>query len=223
MCQEKYFDALKCCSLFQGLPEKSLQEALKYLRAKEHSFNKGEIILDIGQEIHYAGVVLKGEIECSFQDYDFNKYNMNHFSEGDLFGETMACLQLSRSPMQVFAVTDCSILLLDFRVFSDNEVKFEFQSILTANLIHIFAEQNYFLNQKIRMLSQKDLRSKIFAYIHSLQPDDDGNRTLPFSKTALAEFLCVNRAALSREIRNMINEEILEMNGREFLIIEEGN
>ena len=217
MCKEKYFETLKNCHLFQGLSEKTLQEALKYLRAEERSFKKGEIILHTGQEIHYAGIVLEGEIECAFQDYDFNKYNMNHFSEGDLFGETMACLGIVKSPMQVCAVTDCSILLLDFRVFK--EAKFECQSLLTANLIHIFAKQNYFLNQKIRMVTQKDLRGKIFAYINSIQPDDNGNRKLPFSKTALSEFLCVNRTALSRELRKMINERILEMNGRNFLII----
>lgn len=218
MFYRKYFEVLKRCRLFRDFSEEDLHKVLEYLRARERSFKRGEIILHIGEKICYAGIILEGEIECSFQDYDFNKYNMNHFSEGDLFGETMACLEIDKSPMQVFAVTDCSILLLDFRVLK--EAKFECQSLLTENLIHIFAEQNYFLNQKIRIVTQKNLRSKIFAYINSIQPDDKDNRKLPFSKTALSEFLCVNRAALSRELRKMINEGILEMNGRNFLIME---
>ncbi|MBQ7150862.1 MAG: Crp/Fnr family transcriptional regulator [Synergistaceae bacterium] len=219
MSQEKYFSVLKSCRLFQNLSDEALQDALKYLCAEEHSYKKGEIILNIGQRIHYAGIVLEGEIECSFQDYDFNKYNMNHFYKGNLFAETMACLDVANSPMQIFVVNDCTILFLDLSVFSDSKTKFEYQTLLTKNLIHILAEQNFFLNQKVRLLAQKDLRSKILLYLKNLQADENGYRKLPFSKTALAEFLCVNRAALSREIHNMINDGLLKMKGRIFLIL----
>ena len=218
MYQKKYFSIIKSCELFQNLPEDSLQGALKYLRAEERSFKRGEIISNIGDEFYRAGIVLEGKIECSFQDSDFNKYNMNHFSVGDLFGETMACLEISKSPMQILAVKDCVILFLDFRVFSEHGIKIRYHMLLTSNLIRILSRQNFFLNQKVRLLSRKDLRSKILIYLKSLQADNNGNRRLPFSKTALAEFLCVNRTAMSREIRNMINDGILEMNGRNLLL-----
>lgn len=218
MYQKKYFSIIKSCELFQNLPEDSLQGALKYLRAEERSFKRGEIISNIGDEFYRAGIVLEGKIECSFQDSDFNKYNMNHFSVGDLFGETMACLEISKSPMQILAVKDCVILFLDFRVFSEHGIKIRYHMLLTSNLIHILSRQNFFLNQKVRLLSRKDLRSKILIYLKSLQADNNGNRRLPFSKTTLAEFLCVNRTAMSREIRNMINDGILEMNGRNLLL-----
>lgn len=219
--QKKYFSIIKSCELFQNLPEDLLQGALKYLRAEERSFKKGEIISNIDDEFYRAGIVLEGKIECSFQDSDFNKYNMNHFSAGDLFGETMACLEISKSPMQILAVKDCVILFLDFRVFSEHGTKIRYHTyhtLLTSNLIRILSRQNFFLNQKVRLLSRKDLRSKILIYIKSLQPDNNGNRRLPFSKSALAEFLCVNRTAMSREIRNMIDDRILEMNGRNLLL-----
>ncbi len=218
MYQGKYFNVIKSCELFQNLPEEALHTALKYLQAKECSFRKGEIISNIGDEFHKAGIVLKGKIECSFQDSDFNKYNMNHFSEGNLFGETMSCLSISKSPMQILAVQDCVILFLNFRVFFEQKIKIESQTLLTANLIRILSEQNFFLNQKVRLLSLKDLRSKILIYLKALQPDENGSRQLPFSKTALAEFLCVNRAAMSREFRNMINDGLIEINGRNLIL-----
>ena len=218
MYQTKYLNVIKNCHLFKNMSEKSLRGVLKYLHAEERSFKKGEIILHIGDEINNAGIILEGKIECSFQDSDFNKYNMNHFSAGDLFGETMACLEISKSPMQILAVKDCVILFLDFRVFSEHGIKIRYHMLLTSNLIRILSRQNFFLNQKVRLLSRKDLRSKILIYIKSLQPDNNGNRRLPFSKSALAEFLCVNRTAMSREIRNMIDDGILEMNGRNLLL-----
>ncbi|MBR2209245.1 MAG: Crp/Fnr family transcriptional regulator [Synergistaceae bacterium] len=216
--KKEYFKLLQGCSLFNDIPEKSYTEALKYLRAKKRLFKRGEIILQIGDEFIYAGLVLKGVIECSFQDSDFNKFNMNHFSEGNLFGETMACSEVSQSPMQISAVTDCAILFLDYRVFYDVNAKYEYKTQLAVNLIRNFSKQNLFLNQKVRILSQKDLRRKVLIYLNNLSPDERGIRKLPFSKTAWAEFLCANRTALSRELSRMVNDEILTMKGRNFIL-----
>ena len=218
---EKYFYLFEKCSLFRNIPEGSYNRALEYLRAKKRDFNKGEFILHIGDKFHHAGLILEGTIECSYQDTDFNKFNMNHFSKGGLFGESMACAEILQSPMQIIAITDCAILFLDYRVLYDIKIKYEYQIQLSANLLRIFSQQNFFLNQKVRILSQKDLRKKILIYLHSLQPDEAGFRTLPFSKTALAEFLCVNRTALSREIRRMSDEGILSMNKRKFILFKE--
>lgn len=218
---EKYFDLLGKCRLFQNIPEGSYDEALRYLRARKQEFTKGEFILHIGDKFHHAGLILEGTIECSYQDTDFNKFNMNHFSTGELFGESMACANVAQSPMQLVAITDCIILFLDYRVLYDTKIEYEYQIQLSVNLLYILSRQNFFLNQKVRILSQKDLRNKILMYLNSLQPDESGFRTLPFSKTALAEFLCVNRTALSREIRRMLDEGVLSMDKRRFIIFPE--
>ena len=212
-------ETLKKCSLLKNIPEDSFREVLKYLRALKRSFKKGEIILNIGDEFRYAGLVLEGTIECSYQDEDFNKFNMNHFSKGDLFGESMACSEVNQSPMQISAVTDCVILFLDYKILYDTNMKSDFQNLLSANLIRNFSRQNFFLNQKVRILSQKNLRQKILFYLHSLKADEKGVRKLPFSKTAMAEFLCVNRTALSRELSHMVHEKILTMDGKNFTIL----
>ena len=204
--------------LFDGIPEDSYDEALRYLRASRHSFMKGEIIQHIGSVFRSAGLVLEGTIECSYQDSDFNKFNMNHFTAGELFGESMACAEVSDSPMQISALTDCAVMFLDLRVLYDSGVKYEYSMTIAVNLIRIISAQNFFMNQKVRILSRKDMRSKILAYLQSLKPDLDGTIKLPFTKSALSEFLCVNRTALSRELGNMINEGIIKMNGRNFTL-----
>ena len=218
---KKYLRLLQNCSLLRNIPEESYFEALNYLRGRKKHFEKGEFILHIGNEFRHAGLVLKGTIECSFQDADFNKFNMNHFSEGDLFGESMACAEVMQSPMQIFAVTDCTILFLDYSVLYNENSKCEYRTQLLVNLIRDFSRQNFFLNQKVRILSQKDLRNKILIYLNSILPNEEGKRKIPFSKTALAEFLCANRTALSRELSHMIHEGVLTMEGRNFIIKQE--
>lgn len=215
---EKYFDLLRRCKLFQNIPEEAYIDTLEYLHASKHTFRKGELILRMGDEFHHAGLVLEGVIECSYHDKDFNKFNMNHFTRGDLFGEVMACAEVSISPMEILAVCECVILFLDYRVLYNMNVKYQYHCQLAVNLVRSFACKNFFLNHKVRILSQKNLRDKILAYIMNLPPDDNGTRTLPFSKTALAEFLCVNRTALSREFSRMIRENVLRMDGRKFTL-----
>ena len=209
-------DVMKECRLFTGIPDDGLSEALRYLHARRKDFMRGEIILHIGSECE-GGLVLFGEIECSYQDEAFNKFTMNHFKAGEIFGEAMSCAEVRNSPMQVMAVSDCTILFLDFSVLCDSEGVCVYHKTLAGNLLRILSSKNIFLNQKARILSTKSLRDKITAYLRTL-PVHDGVITLPFSKTALAEFLCVNRTALSRELGRMQSEGIISMSGRMFTL-----
>ena len=215
---EKYIHVISQCGLFRGIHEESYHDALKYLHVFTRAFSKGEFIMNIGDEFRYSDLVLEGVIECSYQDSDFNKYNMNHFSECELFGESMTCAEVNDSPMQISAVTDCVIMFLDFRVLYDSSVKYEYSMCLSVNIIRSISSQNFFMKQKVRILSVKDLRSRILIYLKSLHPDENGNVTLPFTKTSMAEFLCVNRTALSRELSHMVHDKIITMNGRKFTL-----
>ena len=212
-----HIHSLAKCRLFTGIPDEAYPDALRYLHARRKDFQRGEIILHIGDKFSYAGLILDGVIECSYQDEAFNKFTMNHFSEGEMFGEAMSCAEVAVSPMQVMAVTDCVIIFLDFRRLHESGV---YQARLSMNPLHILSGKNIFLNQKVRILSRKDLRGKITSYLHTLTPDPDGKITLQFTKTALAEFLCVNRTALSRELSRMCREGIISMNGRDFILRE---
>ncbi|MBQ7196042.1 MAG: Crp/Fnr family transcriptional regulator [Synergistaceae bacterium] len=211
------FDVLKKCSLFKNIPDEFYNKILKYLRAVKKTFRRGEFVVNIGDEFRHAGLILEGVIECSFEDLDFNKLNMNHFTAGETFGATMAFAGIKDSPMKIVAISKCTILFLDLQILNENQ-NFEFKTQLSANLLQSFARQNLFLNQKVRILSQKDLRGKILVYLRTLQSDENGARTIPFSKTAWAEFLCVNRTALSRELSKMVQDKTLSMNGRTFIL-----
>lgn len=90
---------------------------------------------------------------------------------------------------------------------------------LLLNLTSRMADQNVFSNLKLRILSQKSLRDRIFVYLGSIQPDEQGVRHVPFSQTALAEFLCVNRSALSRELGRMQDENLLLIRGSEYTLL----
>ncbi len=95
----------------------------------------------------------------------------------------------------------------------------DYELLLTKNLLKILAGQNVFSNLKLRIANQKSLRDRILMYLHSLVPNTKGEVVVPFTQTALAEFLGVNRSALSRELGRMQDEEIIVVNGKNIRLL----
>ena len=75
------------------------------------------------------------------------------------------------------------------------------------------AQQLLFFNTKVRILAQKRLRDRLKIYLQTLTPDEKGCYSLPYTRTELADFLCVDRSALSRELCRMRDERILDFSG----------
>ena len=170
--------------------------------------------------MQYAGLLLKGKIESSFQNENFDQITMHTFTGGYLFGEGLVINHAKNSPVQVRAVEDSVVLFIDLEMIYAAADKSPIRNILARNLIKSLAKKNLILNQKVRILSQKSLRDRIFIYLRTLSKDKDGYVRIPFTQTALAEYLGVNRSALSRELGRMQNEGLLVINGKRIKIID---
>ena len=198
--------------LFQGITKEHIPEALHILNAVHKQYEKNEIIFCVGDKFQYAGMVLDGAVELSFSDENFNQINMNHFFTGQMFGESLACANIQHSPVQMMALVKSRILFFNFEKLLSRSVDSNLLvEQLRVNLLHDFARQNVFLNRKVRILGQKKLRDKIKVYLRGLEKKEDGTMKVVFNKSALAEFLGVDRSALSRELKRMQDEEIISV------------
>ena len=145
---------------------------------------------------------------------------MNHFERGRSFAEALACVQTPYSPIQLKALTNCTIMLINLKgIISGSSCPCSYQLNLTTNMLKILASQNVFSNLKLRIANQKSLRDRILIYLHSLAPDSEGYLHVPFTQTALAEFLGVNRSALSRELGRMQDENLIEVNDKKMKLL----
>ncbi len=201
--------------LLNNIPQEHYKDVFTYLEASVYHYEKGEFIQRLGEPLTHSGIVLDGTVEGSFISENFNKINMNHFTTGRSFAEALACVNTTHSPIQLKALTDCTVLLLNLsRILSDAPSDCAYHQTLSTNLISILASQNVFSNLKLRIANQKALRDRILLYLHSLVPDANGFVHVPFTQTALAEFLGVNRSALSRELGLMQDEGLLLIDGK---------
>lgn len=212
---EDYLPVISKTQLLSNIPVEHYEQVFDFLEASIRHYEKGELIQRLGDPLLYSGIVLDGTIEGSFISESYSKINMNHFPAGRSFGEALACVQTTHSPIQLRALTDCTVMLLNLKqILSENECNCAYRQAISINLLKILAGQNVFSNLKLRIANQKALRDRIFIYFHSLEPDSAGYIHVPFTQTALAEFLGVNRSALSRELGRMQNEDLILINDK---------
>ena len=217
---QDYICSIRKCYLFDGIKDEQLADAIKLLNGRIKKVIKDDYIVQLGGTIQYAGLLLKGKIESSFQNENFDQITMLTFTNGYLFGESLVINRAKNSPVQVRAVEDCVVLFIDLEMIYAAADNTSIQIILARNLIKSLANKNLILNQKVRILSQKSLRDRIFIYLRTLPKDKDGYVKIPFTQTALAEYLGVNRSALSRELGRMQNEGLLVIDGKRIKIID---
>lgn len=209
-----YLLSIRKCYLFDNIKDEQLTDAIKLLNGRIKKIEKDSFIVQLGGELPSAGLLLKGRIESSFQNENFDQITMHSFGGGYLFGEALVINYAKNSPVQVRAVEDCIVLFIDLKVIYHSDVQSQLRAILAENLIKSLARKNLILNQKVRILSRKSLRERILFYLGTLPKDKNGWVKIPFNKTVLAEYLGVNRSALSRELGRMQDEEIIIADGR---------
>ena len=217
---QDYICSIRKCYLFDGIKDEQLADAIKLLNGRIKKVIKDDYIVQLGGTIQYAGLLLKGKIESSFQNENFDQITMHTFTGGYLFGEGLVINRAKNSPVQVRAVEDSVVLFIDLEMIYAAADNSPIRNILAGNLIKSLAKKNLILNQKVRILSQKSLRDRIFIYLRTLPKDKDGYVRIPFTQTALAEYLGVNRSALSRELGRMQNEGLLVIDGKRIKIID---
>lgn len=220
MLTKEDFALILRCTLFQWFTERSLSEVLNWLGAFERSYRSGEMVFLIGDPMRYAGILLKGTVSVSFLDESSNSVNMNLFFPGELFGESLACLE-GNSPVQMKATSDCRILFLNLRAVTKAEAFPEgYQAVFVTNLLRDFARQNRFINRKLRIVSQKRLRDRILVYLREQETLPDGTARLPFNRGEWAQFMGVNRSALARELSRMEEDGVLKLDGRQIRLLD---
>lgn len=217
---QDYICSIRKCYLFDGIKDEQLADAIKLLNGRIKKVIKDDYIVQLGGTIQYAGLLLKGKIESSFQNENFDQITMHTFTGGYLFGEGLVINHAKNSPVQVRAVEDSVVLFIDLEMIYAAADNSPVRNILARNLIKSLAKKNLILNQKVRILSQKSLRDRIFIYLRTLPKDKDGYAKIPFTQIALAEYLGVNRSALSRELGRMQNEGLLVIDGKKIKIID---
>jgi len=199
-------------SLFQGLETKEIQKLFACVTYVLKTAKKNEMILREGDPIVFVGIVLSGFIHITRNGYDGSHIIQAGLGQGAIFGESLACAGIKRSPVSVMAAEDTSVLLLPFaKLIRSCGSACDFHQKVIENLIRLVAEKNLMLNAKLEIISLRTIREKIVAYLSGeKRKQETFSLEIPYNRNELADFLCVDRSALSRELGHMRDEGFLE-------------
>jgi CRP-like cAMP-binding protein len=168
-----------------------------------------------------VGVVLRGDVHIMQEDYWGNRTILARVDPGGLFAEAFSCSQTDELPVSVIAVEKSDVLLVDYkRIITTCSSGCAFHSKLIRNMMQILARNNILLTQKMEHITQRTTREKLFSYLSAQAKRAGSPRfVIPFDRQELADYLSVDRSALSSELGKMRAAGILsfEKNRFEFL------
>ena len=218
---KKYIPVLKKCGLFEEIEEENLTAMLDCLGAKVFSIKKDMTIFREGTPAKYIGLILSGAVQMVQDDFYGNRSIVTSIGENGLFGESFACAGITSLPVSFIASKDCEIMLIDCKRITNtccNACSFHKQVIF--NLLHLVARKNLDFHQKIEITSKRTTREKIMAYLLSVAKQNGSNTfSIPYDRQGLADYLGVERSAMSAEISKLRKEGIIECQKNQFTIL----
>jgi len=204
-------------NLFQDIDSNDCIALLNCLSPKVKKYVKNEIILLSGDSVNHIGVILTGNASANIEHIDGSQTLISNLTPLSVFGEILVSTRTHKSPVTVYAVSDVTVVYIEYhKVYSMCETACSIHRIFLQNMLKAIGDKYFNLFDRIAILREKRLRARILAYLHSFSNREGSfTITLPYSKTVLADYLLVNRSALSKELHKMANEGILAINGRE--------
>ncbi|WP_321022599.1 Crp/Fnr family transcriptional regulator [Enterocloster bolteae] len=216
-----YIEQICKMPMFHGIQPSELDNMLSCLNSYTRSFQKGEYILLADEPVPCIGVVLTGTVQLVKEDIWGNKAILAITYSGDLFGETFVCSNTSSTSISFWAACDTEVLFLPFeRVLHTCGMACVFHHRLIENMMIMVAQKNMQLMEKIDVTSKKTLREKILTYL-SLLAQHKGSTYIevPLGRVELADYLCADRSALTRELSNMKRDGLLDYDKNTFHLL----
>lgn len=218
---KKYLPILKKCPLFAGIGDSDLETLLDCLSASSASYEKNSFVFRMDDTVTAIGIVLSGRVHVLKEDFWGNRTILNHIEPGGLFAEAFSCAEIPKLPVSVIAVEKSEILLVDYRrIIGTCPSACAFHAGLIQNMIRILAGKNIMLTQKLEYVTRRTTREKLLSYFSAQARQAGGNAfEIPYNRQELADYLSVDRSAMSGELCRMRDDGILRFRKNSFELL----
>lgn len=212
-------------ALFAGTTAEEATGMLACLGSFERTYDKGAVILRAGDCTDYMCMVLSGSVHIELDDLWGNKTILGHAEAGQLFAETYACIPGEPLMVSAVAAERCRVLFLNAaRLLSPCTNACAHHGKLIRNLLSITSGKNLALSRRSLHTSSKSIRSRLLSYLsEQARQRGDFHFTIPFNRQQLADYLGVDRSALSNELGKMQKEGLLQFKKNRFSLTQHGS
>lgn len=218
---KQYLEKLEQSPLFRGMASEDMEKVLRCLSATVERYPKNHFVLREGAAVRRMGVVLSGQVYVIREDFWGNRDILAKVVPGQLFAEAYACCP--GTALRVSVVTEgeaAEVLFLNVqRVLTTCPSACPCHNRLVGNLLSILAGKNLLLNGKLSHVTRRTTREKLLSYL-SAESQAQGSESfdIPFDRQQLADYLAVDRSAMSKELGRMRDEGLLQFQKNHFTL-----
>jgi len=211
---------LQKTELFQNMNEEEITSILKCLNSKTKTYQKDEFIFLAGESKPAVGIVIYGKAQVIKENIQGDRLILRKLGAGEMFGEIYAGMAIDAVPVSVSAMEETKVVLFELKyILSTCKSACSFHQTLILNLMKNIAKKSAMLNEQMSYLSHKTIRGRLEAFLIE-QADKNGSYSfgIHFNRRELAEYLCMDRSAMLRELGKMKKEGVLSYNKNTFRI-----
>ena len=200
--------------LFAGISQENTQSLLYCVRAKLETYSKNQTIISQGEKVSNFSILLSGQARSLKLDAEGRQVIVTLIRPGGMIGIILAAVAEEPSLVEVVAEKDSQLLSIPFGGINDNcrcGGACGGRERLIANYTSLLARKALELHERIDCLLEPTVRSKILTYLRRFAAEEASTKvTLPFDREGMAEYLNVDRSALSRELSRMKSEGLID-------------
>ena len=202
-------------ALFQNVSIESIEKMMPCFDMKKRNFAEKDIIPTVEGTKEYICLLLEGAVSVSRISIDGSLDLLEYMEDTGVFGDAFAFANREDEFITV-CEKDCSVLFIEKgQITKRCSNACQHQTQVVENLLQLMAGKVVHLTEKVDILSHRSIRGKLMSYFR-IQSTKQNNLTLelPFSLLKLANYLCIDRSAMMRELKKMKDDEMIEMDGR---------
>lgn len=207
----EFADVLARATLFSGIEASEIDALFVCLGAKRFDLAKDDFALRVGEPPVNVGVVAEGRFHVIREDFEGERTLIASLEPGDHFAESLCCAGVAESPVSVVANTPGVVWLLSFRrILQTCPHSCTFHGKLLENMLGVLASKNLEMQARMELLSQKSIRARLMRYLETVARKQGNSFVIPFNREELADYLCIDRSALSRELGRLKSEGVID-------------
>lgn len=204
--------------LFMGISEKEKLKLFTLLRAHIYTFDANVDIIPTIQSDNILGIIGSGKADIIRTNYYGDTTLIETLEKDNIFGTNISSLY--NNEIDIITKEKTTIIIIDYkRLLSEDNIDKRYYNVFIQNLLNILTEKSKEKNDRISILTNKTIRNRLLEYFNTHKEIGTRNVYLPYSFTSLASYLGVDRAAMTRELKYMKEERLIEIKGKRITIL----
>jgi cAMP-binding proteins - catabolite gene activator and regulatory subunit of cAMP-dependent protein kinases len=207
--------------LFRNIAEDDLEKLFKCLSARELEFERDSIILHAGEEVRSVYYILSGSVHIIDEDFWGNRSIIETMQTDTLFGEAYVFSSMENHLVSIIAAERATIMEIDpIKLFETCSNSCSYHTTLVRNTLTITSEKIVRLTEKLGHIMRRTIREKLLSYLSvCAQSEKSSSFHIPYSRQQLADYLCIDRSALSHELSRLKKQGLIQYHKNHFELL----